>query len=85
MQSSDEGRTRQAERLLQELLANGPLQARTVEARVRAAGVSRGTLVRARYRLGVVATKRRTERGAWVWALPGHDRKDHDGEEAAVA
>ncbi len=67
--TTTEGRTRRAERLLREALAGGPIPARTVERLAEQAGVSRGTLVRARYRVGVVASKRRTERGAWVWSL----------------
>jgi len=39
-----EGQTARAERLLREVFVRGPVPARTVEARVLAAGVSRGVV-----------------------------------------
>lgn len=58
---------------LQELLANGPVEAKLVMKEAKAAGIAERTLNRAKAALGVI-TKRSTrpgeKTGPWVWFLP---------------
>jgi AAA domain-containing protein len=61
----------EAQAILAEILAEGPLPARTVKALAGEAGVSERTLARAREALGVTTQREGFGKGArYVWALP---------------
>jgi hypothetical protein len=54
--------------LLQQLLADGPLQAAGLIKTAEAAGIGAATLRRAKKKLGVRAMKSKDADGGWVWA-----------------
>jgi putative DNA primase/helicase len=63
--------------ILREILEDGELPAKEAEATASKAGVSRRTLKRARYQLGVKAQKRGWGRDAvWFWRLPSATQSD---------
>jgi 5S rRNA maturation endonuclease (ribonuclease M5) len=70
--SSDEekGALREAEEILSDILASGPVQANEATRRAREAGVSERTLRRARKGLGVLSRKAGGPGTPWVWELP---------------
>lgn len=76
----------EAEKVLREILADGPVPARKVKALARDAGVSDRTLDRAREAIGAVTRREGFGPGAsYLWELPGaHARQPHgdtdDGE-----
>lgn len=62
-------RQREAEQWLRELLAGGPLSAAQVQAKAQSAGISWGTLHRAKQSVGVRPIKEGMT-GGWLWAMP---------------
>lgn len=60
--------TARAETLLRTLLAAGPMPQKQVEAAAVAAGISTGTLSKAKQKVGVVSSKPGLD--PWVWSLP---------------
>jgi hypothetical protein len=68
-----------AEGLLREVLAGGPVAVRHIEAEARAAGLSWRTVERAKATLGIRASRAQEGfgggKGYWTWALPAQDRQ----------
>jgi archaellum biogenesis ATPase FlaH len=56
-----------AEQFIQDILADGPVEAKTVEEMAGEAGIALRTLKRAKAKLGVASVKRN---GIWYWELP---------------
>jgi len=77
-----------AEGLLRELLAGGPVAVKDVEREVRAAGLSMRTAERAKATLGVRAERHgepgRRGGGTWYWTLPGLRPPEHYIENVAA-
>ncbi len=77
--SVDEGASlASAKRFLAQLLADGPISSKAVEAEAAEAGYSRSTLRRAKAKLKIVATKVGMESG-WQWQLPRRCSEESEG------
>jgi len=79
----DDGEGARAEQFLREILANGPLPQKEVDADYKGAGFSLSTIKRAKKRLGVVS-KKDGMKGVWYWSLPSEKHEEvHEGDEEA--
>ena len=65
----DPGAKKRALEFLQEILANGPVNAKEAEEEAEANGISERTLRRARMTLGIKVAKDGYQ-GPWMWKLP---------------
>jgi hypothetical protein len=65
---------------LMNVLANGPVPAKAIEARATVCGLSKDQLNRAKRKMGVVTYKEKIKGGSWFWKLP----KGHIGMEECV-
>ncbi len=65
---------KEAEALLNALLADGPMPAKEAKREAREAGVSERSLIRAKEKLGITSNKRGMY-GPWYWSLASHDSK----------
>jgi hypothetical protein len=71
VRDGDRSAEEEAAAFLQDILADGPVDAKLVQADAKRAGIAERTLKRAKRRLEVRAQKRGFgESGAWVWSLP---------------
>jgi putative DNA primase/helicase len=68
------GETRErdlATQFLRDLLRDGPVPSKQVEADAKANGITQRTLWRAKADMGIAAARLPGQRGAWFWSLPG--------------
>jgi len=65
-----DGALSEAEEFIREMLADGPVPAKDMQASAREAGVSTTTLKRAKKKMGVVSERVPGSTTAWTWALP---------------
>lgn len=79
--SPDDAEGANADKFLRDLLANGSMAQKDIEADCTGAGYSFATVKRAKKRIGVVA-KKDGMKGGWFWSLPiQNTEEDHEGGE----